>query len=111
MEKLTQEEFEFLSKYEDRLNSAKTANYTRAIPSGVVHRMREIYSRLIDKYYSMSESCGRCILTLLIKLYTPYYEYKQTIEGDSARCSTESEQDNGTSSGGKEQTADSGSDN
>lgn len=111
MEKLTQEEFDYLSKYEDRLNTAKTANYTRAVPSGIVHKMREIYSRLIGKYYSMNENCGSCILALLKKLYTPYYEYKQTIEGDSARCSTESEQDTSNASGGKEQTADSGADN
>lgn len=102
MEKLTQEEFEFLENYEDRLNSATTANYTRAIPSGVVHQMREIYSRLIGKYYSMSESCGRCILTLCKKLYAPYYEYKQTIQRDSARCTNESEQNTSDASGGNE---------
>ena len=102
MEKLTQEEYDFLKEYEDRLNSATTANYTRAVPSGIVHKMREIYSRLIGKYYSMNESCGSCILSLLKKLYAPYYEYKETIENNSAGCSTESEQDTGTSGGGEE---------
>ena len=111
MEKLTQEEFEFLEKYEDRLTSATTSNYTRAVPTGVVHRMREIYSRLIGKWYSMNEGCGSCILTLLKKLYTPYYEYKQTIERNSARCTDEGEQDTSVASGGKEQTADTRSDN
>ena len=111
MEKLTEEEFKFLELYENRINSAHISAYSKSMPSGVVHRMREIYSRLIGQWYQMNENCGSCVLTLLRKLYTPYYEYKKTIEGDSARCSTESEQDNGTSSGGKEQTADSGSDN
>ena len=79
MEKLTKEEFEYLSKYEDRLKTAVGSNFVRAIPSGVVHKMREIYSRLIGKTYSMNENCGGCILTLCKKLNTPYNEYKETI--------------------------------
>lgn len=111
MEKLTEEEFKFLELYENRINSAHISSYAKSMPSGVVHRMREIYSRLIGQWYQMNENCGSCVLTLLRKLYTPYYEYKQTIQGNSAGCSTESEQDNGTSSGGKEQTADTRSNN
>lgn len=111
MEKLTKEEYEFLKLYEDRINSAHTSAYAKSMPSSVVHRMREIYSRLIGQWHSMNENCGSCVLTLLRKLYTPYYEYKQSIEGNSARCSTESEQDTSNASGGKEQTADSGSNN
>ena len=111
MEKLTNEEFKFLETYQKQIDSARTSDYAKSMTSGVVHRMREIYSRLTGQWYAMNENCGRCVLTLLRRLYTPYYEYKQTIEGDSARCSTESEQDTSNASGGKEQTADSGSNN
>jgi hypothetical protein len=46
MESLTQEEYAFLKTYEDRLNTASKSQYVRAIPSGDIHKMRMIYSRL-----------------------------------------------------------------
>ena len=101
MENLKQEEYEYLKKYEDRLNSAISANYVRAIPSGVVHKMREIYSRLIGQTYSMNENCGACVLTLCRKLYKPYEEYKQSIEGNSNRQVSEEEQNTGIAVGGE----------
>lgn len=104
MEKLTKEEFEFLKQYEDRLNTAVTSRYIRAIPSGSVHRMREIYSRLIGQTYSMNENCGGCILTLCKKLNKPYYEYKQEIERNSTRCTTKTQPDTPEVSGGEVQT-------
>lgn len=106
MEKLTKEEFEYLSKYEDRLKTAVGSNFVRAIPSGVVHKMREIYSRLIGKTYSMNENCGGCILTLCKKLNKPYNEYKETIEGNSTGCTTETDTDTPEISGGEVQTGD-----
>lgn len=106
MEKLTKEEFEYLSKYEDRLKTAVGSNFVRAVPSGAVHKMREIYSRLIGKTYSMNENCGGCILTLCKKLNTPYNEYKETIEGDSTGCTTETDTDTPEISGGEVQTGD-----
>lgn len=106
MEKLTKEEFEYLSKYEDRLKTAVGSNFVRAVPSGAVHKMREIYSRLIGKTYSMNENCGGCILTLCKKLNTPYNEYKETIEGDSTGCTTETDTDTPEISGGEIQTGD-----
>lgn len=106
MEKLTKEEFEYLSKYEDRLKTAVGSNFVRAIPSGVVHKMREIYSRLIGKTYSMNENCGGCILTLCKKLNTPYNEYKETIKGNSTGCTTETDTDTPEISGGEVQTGD-----
>lgn len=107
MEKLRQDEFEFLDRYKDRLISASQSAYiNRSLPSAVVHKMREIYSRLIDRPYSMNEGCGSCILTLCRKLFYPYDEYKQTIERNSAGCTTETQQNSTDASGGKEQTGD-----
>ena len=111
MEKLTEEEFKFLEQFEDRINSAHISAYAKTMNSSVVHRMREIYSRLIGKWHQMNENCGSCVLTLLRKLYAPYYEYKQTIERNSARCTNESEQNTSNASGGKEQNADTRPDN
>lgn len=107
VEKLTQEEFEYLQKYEDRLASAANSQFIRALPSGVVHHMREIYSRLIGKTYSMNENCGGCVLTLCRKLNTPYNEYKKAIERNSTRCTTETDQDTPDVSGGEVKTGDS----
>lgn len=106
MEKLTKEEFEYLKKYEDRLNSAAGSNFVRAIPSGVVHTMREIYSRLIGQTYAMNEHCGGCVLALCKKLNKPYNEYKETIEGNSTGCTTETDTDTPKVSGGEIQTGD-----
>ena len=106
MEKLNEQEFNFLKQYENRLESASNSAYIKSMPSAVVHTMREIYSRLIGQTYSMNENCGSCILTLCRKLYKPYEEYKQSIEGNSAGCTAKGEEDTPDVSGGKEQTAD-----
>lgn len=107
MEKLTQEEFEYLKQYEDRLITATNSTYARALSSGAVHRMREIYSRLIGETYSMNEACGSCILTLCRKLYQPYNDYKQEIERNSTRCTTKVNSDSTKISGGEIKTGDS----
>lgn len=106
MEKLTKEEFDFLKQYEDRLETASTSAYIRHLNSSVVHKMREIYSRLIGKTYSMNENCGGCILTLCRKLNVPYNEYKETIKGNSTGCTTETDTDTPEISGGEVQTGD-----
>lgn len=76
MRQLTKEEYEFLQPYSDRLNTASKSQYIRALPSNFVHQMRLIYERLIDKSYSMNESCGNCILTLCRKMKPYYDEYE-----------------------------------
>ena len=106
MEKLNEQEFNFLKQYEDRLESASNSAYIRSMSSAAVHTMREIYSRLIGRTYSMNENCGGCILTLCRKLYKPYEEYKQSIEGNSSGRTTKSEQDTQNASGGEKQTED-----
>ena len=106
MEKLTKEEYEFLKEYEDRLNSATTSQYIRAIPSGAVHKMRLIYSRLIGSNYSMNESCGGCIITLCRKINVPYNEYKQSIKGDANRQVSAEEPNTGKTSRRKKQAGD-----
>lgn len=95
MEKLNNEEYEYLKKYEDRLITASGSNYARAIPSGAVHKMREIYSRLIGQTYAMNESCGACVLTLCKKLYPPYKQYDDEIKRNSTRRTSKSKSDSG----------------
>lgn len=106
MEKLNEQEFNFLKQYEDRLKSASNSAYIKSMPSAAVHTMREIYSRLIGQTYSMNENCGGCILTLCRKLYKPYEEYKRTIEGNSAGQRTEENEDSSNASGGKVKNSD-----
>lgn len=97
---LTAEEYQLLDKYSDRLNTAVRSSYVRAIPSGDVHRMRMIYSRLIDRPYSMNESCSSCILTLCKKLKKIYDEYNETIKKQSDRQASESDKNIGTAGSG-----------
>lgn len=104
METLTQEEYEFLQKYEDRLQSATTSSYIRALRSGEIHKMREIYSRLIGKTYQMNESCGSCILNLCRKLYPIYNEYRNNLERDSSGQTAEDQCDSDSTVGGKVKT-------
>lgn len=99
MESLTQEEYAFLKTYEDRLNTASKSQYVRAIPSGDIHKMRLIYSRLIGKSYSMNESCGGCILTLCRKLKPIYDEY--TVKRNSTGQGTEENEDSANAFGGE----------
>lgn len=107
IKQLTKEEFEFLEKYEDRLNTAATSAYVRTIPSATVHRMREIYSRLIGQTYAMNENCGGCILTLCRKLNKPYNDYKETIQRNSTGRTTEVDSDTTKAVGGEVETGDS----
>lgn len=99
MEKLNEQEFNFLKQYEDRLKSASNSAYIKSMPSAAVHTMREIYSRLIGQTYSMNENCGGCILTLCRKLKPIYDEY--TVKRESIRCSAESESNTGAISSGE----------
>lgn len=98
MESLTQEEYAFLKTYEDRLNTATKSQYVRAIPSGDIHKMRMIYSRLIGKSYPMNESCGGCILTLCRKLKPIYDEYteRKSIREESENDDSSADASRGT---------------
>lgn len=103
MEKLTKEEYEFLTTYKDRLETATISNYIRAIPSNQVHQMRVIYSRIIGSEYQMTETCGACVLTLCKKLKPIYDEYEKDIEGNTTGCPSETESDSSEISGGEKQ--------
>ena len=106
IDKLTKEEYEFLKQYKDKLETASQSNCIRALPSNVVHTMREIYSRLIGKYYSMNEHCGGCVLALCKKLYPHFKAYEDEIERNSAGCTTETDNNPPEISGGEVQTGD-----
>lgn len=103
---ITSEEYEFLKQYDDRFETAFHSNFARAIPSTIVGRMKDIYSRLIGQPYSMNTSCGGCVLNLLKKLYPYYNEYRE-IERNTSRQVPETEQDSGTVSTGENEAGDS----
>lgn len=100
---LTQEEFDFLKQYEDRFETAHTSNFARGLGSKIVEEMRRIYSRLIDKNYSMNINCGGCILTLLKKLYPYYNEYRE-IQRNSSGQTSAPEQNTGNAVTGEVET-------
>ena len=106
LEKLTQTEYEFLKTYEDRLRSASNSAYIKPIPSPSVHQMREIYSRLIGKLYSMNEHCGSCVLTLCRRLYKPFKDYEDEIKRNTAGRTTKIDNNPPEISGGEIQTGD-----
>lgn len=102
---LTKEEFDYLKQFEDRFETAHTSNFARSIGSKTVEEMRRIYSRLIDKNYSMNINCGGCILTLLKKLYPYYNEYRE-IERNSSGQANQTEQNTGNAVAGEIETGD-----
>lgn len=69
--RLTKEEFEFLTPYKDRMTTAALANYTRAVPSDDLTKMKAIYERIFGDT-SIHLNCGGCVLKMLKKLYEYY---------------------------------------
>lgn len=91
MEKLTKEEFEFLSTIKDRFDTASKADYMRSVSKDEMQKMSEIYDRLIGKHYSLNLNCGKCQLDLTKRLAPYYYE------------ASENKSDSGTDSSGEVQ--------
>lgn len=86
---MTKEEFEYLSQFDDRFNTATKANYARAVQSKDVEKIRDIYSRLIGQPYKMNTNCSTCVLKLLQKLSKYYFEHGEKNSRETQESETE----------------------
>nr|DAV91394.1 MAG TPA: hypothetical protein [Bacteriophage sp.] len=87
MKELTKEQYEYLSKFDNRFKCAVRANYCRNIQKEDTERMRAIYEELIEQPYKMNINCGTCVLNLIKRLGVYYFEYVEklkTIEDEGA---------------------------
>lgn len=80
MAKLTQEQFEFLQKFEDRLISAVTAKYAVNILTADLLKIKDIYESIIEKHYTFNKNCSACRLKLLQRVAPYYFEFKKEVE-------------------------------
>lgn len=61
----TQEDIQYLSKFESNFNTAIKANYTRNIPRKDVEKMVEIYNRVNGKALRLCTYCSSSVLSFL----------------------------------------------
>lgn len=78
--KLTLDQFNYLSTFEDRFKCALTSNYCRNVQSKDVMKIKEIYEGIIGQTYRMAGNCATCILNLMKKIGPIYFECKEIIE-------------------------------
>lgn len=94
--RISDEDFAFLSNYEDAFRTATESNYIKqAIGTANALRMKNIYSKLVGFEYKATMSCGKCVLNLVKRLSKFYYEERQYREEKRSGKAdgTESQQD------------------
>jgi hypothetical protein len=79
MNKLTNEQYNYLSQFEDRMRCALHSNYCRNIQRNDLLTIKEIYESLIGTTYKMSMSCSTCMLNLMKRIAVPYFEYQNEL--------------------------------
>lgn len=78
--KYTQEDIQYLSKFESNFNTAIKANYTRNIPKKDVEKMVEIYNRVNGKALKLCTYCSSSVLSFLKDIGKEYFEVQAGIE-------------------------------
>ena len=78
--KLTEQEYELLSKDEMQLEKAIKSNYCRICNKDVLTLYDKIYQRLFKKKSKMLDGCPRCVLSDIKKLAVVYFQDKMAYE-------------------------------
>lgn len=78
--KYTQEDIQYLSKFESNFNTAIKANYTRNIPKKDIEKMVEIYNRVNGKALKLCSYCSSSVLYFLKDIGKLYFEVQAGIE-------------------------------
>lgn len=73
----TQEDIQYLSKFESNFNTAIKANYTRNIPKKDVEKMVEIYNRVNGKTLKLCSYCSSSVLSFLKDIGQQYFNAVQ----------------------------------
>ena len=76
----TQDDIQYLSKFESNFNTAIKANYTRNIPRKDVEKMVEIYNRVNGKALRLCTYCSSSVLSFLKDIGKEYFEVQAGIE-------------------------------
>lgn len=79
---LTNEEIIALAKYEDHLRKAVESDFMRNPGREAIRLMDAIYSRAKGVALRSDPTCGVCILKVLKKIGTLYFEQKAKMEED-----------------------------
>lgn len=89
MKKLTKEQFEYLSQFEDRMVCASKANYCRNVQREDLVQIRSIYEELIGQPHKMQMNCNTCVLHLIKLISEPYFNYKSELENERTEATSE----------------------
>ena len=73
----TQEDIQYLSKFESNFNTAIKANYTRNIPKKDIEKMVEIYNRVNGKALRLCTYCSSSVLSFLKDIGQQYFNAVQ----------------------------------
>ena len=73
----TQEDIQYLSKFESNFNTAIKANYTRNIPKKDIEKMVEIYNRVNGKTLKLCSYCSSSVLYFLKDIGQQYFNAVQ----------------------------------
>lgn len=73
----TQEDIQYLSKFESNFNTAIKANYTRNIPKKDIEKMVEIYNRVNGKALKLCSYCSSSVLYFLKDIGQQYFNAVQ----------------------------------
>ena len=73
----TQEDIQYLSKFESNFNTAIKANYTRNIPKKDIEKMVEIYNRVNGKTLKLCTYCSSSVLSFLKDIGQQYFNAVQ----------------------------------
>lgn len=78
--KLTEEEYQSLSGYEQHFRTAVRSKWSRYPGSSALHLMHRIYCRITGSNQRLNASCSSCILRLLTDLGNIYFKEKEERE-------------------------------
>lgn len=70
----TNEEMEYLKKYEENFKTAVQANYSRNIPTAELTQLHRIYERSKNTKYNLCKHCSTSILNFLKRMGAMYFE-------------------------------------
>lgn len=88
MKKFTDNEMQFLAKFEDNFNRAIDSDYVRGAALSDMDNMVKAWERVTDKPFHLNKSCGHCILSFFKQIGGAYRKQKADAE-KKAKAETE----------------------
>ena len=76
--KFTEEDIQYLKKFESNFNTAIKTSYTRNVPKKDIEKMLDIYNRVNGKTLNICTYCTSSILSFLKDIGQQYFNSVQT---------------------------------